>query len=102
MTKISTLHRKWIKRPEYKAAYEGLKAKFQIVERLIEVRIACGLSQEELARRMGTSRSTIARLESGIFIPSMRTLTKFANATNCELRIQFKQLPKSLQSRAVA
>ena len=102
MTKISTLHKKWSKEPAYKAAYDSLKAEFQFAEQLIEVRIKSGLSQEELAQKMGTSQSTIARLESGASMPSMRTLSKFAKATNCELRIQFKQLPKSSRSKVAA
>jgi transcriptional regulator with XRE-family HTH domain len=39
---------------------------------------------------MGTSQSTIARLESGASMPSMRTLAKFALATNSQLQIFFK------------
>jgi len=100
MTKISTLHKRWSKEPAYKAAYDSLKAEFQFAEQLIEARIKSGLSQEELAQKMGTSQSTIARLESGTSMPSMRTLTKFARATNCEMQIQFKQRPKSSRSRA--
>jgi hypothetical protein len=61
MSKISTLHKKWSKEPAYKAAYDSLKAEFQFAEQLIEVRIKSGLSQEELAQKMGTSQSTIAR-----------------------------------------
>lgn len=102
MTKISTLHKKWSKEPAYRAAYDSLKAEFQLAEQLIEARIRSGLSQEELAQRMGTSQSTIARLESGTSMPSMRTLAKFANATNCDVRIQFKQRPKSSRSKVAA
>ena len=102
MTKISTLHKKWSKEPTYKAAYDSLKAEFRLAEQLIEARINSGLSQEELAKKMGTSQSTIARLESGASMPSMRTLSKFAKATNCEMQIQFKQLPKSSRSKVAA
>ena len=102
MTKISTLHKMWSKEPAYKAAYDSLRAEFQLAEQLIEARIKSGLSQEELAQKMGTSQSTIARLESGSSMPSMRTLSRFAKATNCEMQIQFKQLPKSSRSKAAA
>ena len=102
MTKISNLHKKWSKESAYKAAYESLKAEFQLAEQLIEARIKSGLSQEELAQKMGTSQSTIARLESGTSMPSMRTLTRFAEATSCEMQIQFKQRPKSSRSRPAA
>jgi len=53
-------------------------------------RIKSGLSQKELADKMGTSQSSIVRLESGTSMPSMTTLNKFAEATNCQLQIQFK------------
>lgn len=92
MTKISTLHQQWSKDPAYQAAYDSLNPEFELAEKLIEVRVNSGLSQEELARKMGTSQSTVARLESGSAMPSMRTLSKFAQATNCEMEIHFKPI----------
>jgi hypothetical protein len=50
MTKISTLHKKWGKDPAYKAAYVNLSPEFQLAERMIEVRVKSGLSQDELAK----------------------------------------------------
>lgn len=100
MTKISTLHKKWGKDPAYKAAYVNLSPEFQLAERMIEVRVKSGLSQDELAKRMGTSQSTIARLESGSSMPSMRTLSKLALATNCEMQIHFKPRLKAVNARA--
>jgi transcriptional regulator with XRE-family HTH domain len=88
--------------PAYKAAYDSLKAEFQLAELLIEARIKSGLFEEELAHKMGTSQSTIARLESGSSISSIRTLPKFAKATTWEMQIQFKQLPKSSCSKVAA
>jgi DNA-binding XRE family transcriptional regulator len=90
MTKISTLHQEWMKKPGYKAAYESTRAELELAQQLIETRIKRGLSQGELATKMGTSQSTIARLESGKSMPSMRTLTKFAEATQAELQITFR------------
>ena len=90
MTKITTLHQRWMKTPGYKNAYEESRIEFELARQLIEARIKSGLSQEELAEKMGTSQSSIARLESGTSMPSMRTLNKFAKATNCQLQIQFK------------
>jgi transcriptional regulator with XRE-family HTH domain len=52
--------------------------------------VPASLEHGELAIKMGTSQSTIARLESGKSIPSMRTLTKFAQATQAELQIIFR------------
>ncbi len=92
MTKISTLHKRWMKTPGYKGAFEESRIEFELAHALIEARIKSGLSQEELANRMHTSQSTIARLESGLSLPSMRTLTKFAEATNSEIQIQLKPM----------
>ena len=90
MSKITTLHQRWLKSPGYKEALEESQAEFELARQLIETRIKSGLSQEQLASKMGTSQSTIARLESGASMPSIRTLTKFAQATNSQLQILFK------------
>lgn len=100
MTKISKLHEKWSKSPAYKAAYESLDTEFKLAEMLIDVRVKSGLSQEQLAKKMGTSQSTIARLESGSAMPSMRTLSKLALATNSEMQIHFRPRLKPARSRA--
>ena len=55
----------WRKDPEYVAAYHALEEEFALANALIGARAHAGLTQEELAERMGTSQSAIARLESG-------------------------------------
>ena len=92
MTKITALHNRWLKTPDYKKEFDASKMEFELARHLIQARIQSGLSQEQLAAKMGTSQSTIARLESGSSMPSMRTLTKFARATNSQLQILFKPL----------
>lgn len=69
MTKISTLHKSLLKDPAYKAAYGSLSTEFELAQKLIEVRVKSGMSQGELAQKMGTSQSAIARLESGSAMP---------------------------------
>ena len=101
MTKIATLHQRWMKTPGYKDAYEESRIEFELARQLIEARIKSGLSQVDLADKMGTSQSSIARLESGTSMPSMRTLNKFAEATNCQLQIQFKPV-RSARIRVAA
>jgi len=90
MTKISELHQNWLKSPGYKKFFDSTDGEFALARQLIEARIKRGMSQSELAVKMGTSQSTIVRLESGKTLPSMRTLCKFAKATNSELQIKFK------------
>jgi len=90
MTKISTLHKKWMKDPEYRKEYDALEEEFA----LIEARARAGLSQAELAKRMKTTQSVIARLESGRTTPSTRTLQRFAAATGHRLKISFEPMEK--------
>ena len=90
MTKIADLHKKWMKDPEYRREYEGLEEEFALASAIIAARAQAGLTQEELATRMETSQSAIARLESGRTIPSGRTLKRFARATGTRLRISFE------------
>ena len=89
MTKVSELHREWSKDPEYRAEYERRGPKFALARALIEARTRARLTQSELAERMVTTQSVVARLESGRVCPSTRTLEKVARATGTRLRIHF-------------
>lgn len=77
----------WHKDPEYMKEYDALEEEFALASQIIGARARAGLSQAELAERMNTSQSAIARLESGRFRPSTRTLQKLAAATGSKLRI---------------
>jgi ribosome-binding protein aMBF1 (putative translation factor) len=90
MTKLTDLHKKWMKDPAYRLEYEALEEEFALASAIIEARSRAGLTQEELAAKMETSQSAIARLESGRMIPSGRTLKRFAKATGTRLRISFE------------
>jgi DNA-binding XRE family transcriptional regulator len=67
--------------PKVMAYYKELEPKYSIIRSMVKARIDSGLSQEEIARRMETSQSSIARLESGNQMPSLNTLFKYAKAT---------------------
>ncbi|HEU0142259.1 MAG TPA: helix-turn-helix transcriptional regulator [Bryobacteraceae bacterium] len=90
MTKLKDLHRRWSKDRDYKAEYDALDEEFQIARALIEARTRAGLSQTELARRMKTSQSYVARIEGGKVRPSTDALQRFAQATGTRLRILFE------------
>lgn len=90
MTKIRDLHRRWSKNAEYKEAYDALEEEFDLARALIEARTAAGLSQAQLARRMKTSQSYVARIEGGKVRPSTEALERFAHATGTRLRITFE------------
>jgi transcriptional regulator with XRE-family HTH domain len=78
MTKIKKLHKTWMKDPAYRKAYGALEEEFTVMAAIAKARRRPGLSQAELARRMKTTQSTVARLESGRGQPSTRTLLRFA------------------------
>jgi transcriptional regulator with XRE-family HTH domain len=73
--------------PAFMAEYDALEEEFALASQLIGARARAGLTQEELAERMNTSQSAIARLESGRSRPSTRTLERLAAATGSRLRI---------------
>lgn len=79
----------WRKDPEYVREYDALEEEFALASAVIGARAHAGLTQEELAERMGTSQSAIARLESGRSRPSTTTLARLAAATGTKLRVSF-------------
>ena len=71
-----------------KAEYDALAPEFEIAAELRKARLRAGLSQAELATRMGTSQSTIARAESGQTLPSTKTLLRYAQATGSKFHVR--------------
>ena len=90
MARISGMHKKWMKEPKYRKAYNALEEEFALASAAMEVRNRAGLTQAELARKMGTTQPVVARLESGRSRPSMRTLERLAEATGLRLLISFE------------
>lgn len=90
MTKVTKLHERWMDEPEYRTAYEELAPEFEVASAVIAARSHAGLSQEELAERMDTKQSLIARLESGTQNTTIKTLGRIAEATGTQLKISFE------------
>lgn len=90
MTDWPTLRNRLLADPAIRAEYEAFADEFALVEELMKARAHSGLTQEEIARRMGTTQSVVARLESGKSMPSTRTLKKYAEATGTRLVIRFE------------
>ena len=70
-----------------KKAYNKLGPEFDFISIFIKKRIEKGLSQEELAKRVGTRQSAISRLESGRYNPSLKILRKVAQVLDAEVKI---------------
>ena len=65
MSKVSDLHKKWSRDSDYRKAFDELKPEFDLARSLIEARLGAGLTQAQLAKRMKTTQSVVARLEGG-------------------------------------
>jgi predicted transcriptional regulator len=87
MTKIADLKKRLMANEEFRAEYEKADAEFAVLEALVRARTKANLTQAELARRIGTTQSAIARLEGGRVSPSLATLRRYADATGAKLQI---------------
>lgn len=88
---FDTLHARWIKDPEYRREYEKLGPEFEIAKQIIDARIKRKITQEELARRMGTGQAVISRLENANAKPSLSLIQRLADALNLKVELKFTQ-----------
>jgi len=99
MKKFNDLHKRWMTDdPEYRAEYDALAGEFELPEAMVTARKCGKLSQTDVAERMETTQSAIARLEAGKTDPQVSTLRAYARATGTELVIEFR--PKAEHSPA--
>jgi transcriptional regulator with XRE-family HTH domain len=82
---LKEIKKELLKDKEFKEFYENLGLAFEISEMIINLRIKNGLTQKELADKVGTKQSSIARLESGKITPSISFLEKIAKACKTTL-----------------
>ena len=91
MTKLKDLKKRLMEEPEFREEYARADDEFALIEALVRARTAAKLTQAELARRIGTTQSAIARLEGGGVSPSFATLRLYAEATGTRLTVGFVQ-----------
>ena len=87
---LSALKQKAFDNPEVKNAYDELSEEFELISTLITMREKSGLTQDEVAKKMGTRAPNISRLESGRANPSLKTLVSYAHACGFKLDLGFK------------
>ncbi len=88
MTKLADLKKRLMADQAFREEYEKADAEYRLIESLIQARIRARLSQAELARRIGTTQSAIARLEGGNVSPTLSTLKRYAEATGARLQVE--------------
>lgn len=79
--------REQLKDPEFKREYDALEPEFAIIRSIIRKRLQNGMSQKQLAQKMGTQQSALSRLESGTYNPSLAFLKKVSSALGGKLKI---------------
>ncbi len=79
-----------LKDEAFKAEYEKLKPRYEAVEQIIRARKEQNITQSELAKRVGTQKSNISRLESGNYNPSLDFLVKVAESLGKSLSVRIK------------
>lgn len=87
---LSKLKNKAFQNPEVKGAYDDLGTEFNLISSLITMREQSGLTQDQVAEKMGTKSPNISRLESGRSNPSLKTLANYAQACGFKLDLGFK------------
>ncbi len=93
MMSHNQLKKKALKKRSVRKEYDVLKPEFNLLREMLKARNDAGLSQAEVAERMGTKPPAVTRLESsltsGSHSPSISTLKKYAEAVGCHLVIKF-------------
>ena len=88
MTDFDVLKAQMLQDPKFKAEYDRLGPIYEVVWELIEARHQAGLTQAELAARIGTTQSAIARLENARHMPSLAMVARYAQAVGQRLEVR--------------
>ncbi len=86
--------KKALAHPGVKNEYDALLPVYELRKKLIQMRVSKGLTQAEVAKKMGTNKSNISRLECGekISFPTLATITKYAGALGYKVTVEFESI----------
>jgi len=90
MIDFKKIKKEWMKDPEFVKEYEALEEEFSLASALISARANADMTQQDVAKKMETSQSYIAKLEGGEVSPTMKALKRYAAATGSRLKIVFE------------
>jgi ribosome-binding protein aMBF1 (putative translation factor) len=88
MTSHKTLKERLLNDPKVKAEYDRLGPVYEIVGLMVEARHDAGLTQKDVAERMGTKQSVIARLENAHHLPTLEFVARYASAIGRKVDIK--------------
>ncbi len=89
LVKFKKYKKELLKDSEFKKNYDELEEEYSLVKEILRKRTEKNMTQKELAKRIGTKQSAIARLESGEYNPTIKFLKKVAKALDSKLKIEF-------------
>jgi ribosome-binding protein aMBF1 (putative translation factor) len=92
MKSYSRVRKELLRNKRIKKTYDELGPEFELIQMIIEKRTNRGLTQAQLAKKVGTKQSAISRLEGGASNPSLVFLLKLAKALGVELRVSLRNL----------
>lgn len=92
MTDFDDVRKKWMQDPEFVKEYEALEEEFSLASAMIAARAHADMTQQDVAEKMETSQSYIAKLEGGTVSPTMKALRRFAEATGSRVKITFEPM----------
>lgn len=95
MKSYKNIKKEFLKDKEVKKSYDELEGEFSVVRLIIKKRIESGLTQAELAKKVGTKQSAISRLESGEYNPTLSFLYKITEALGSQICISIKDRQKT-------
>jgi transcriptional regulator with XRE-family HTH domain len=89
-TSLREFRARALARPDVKREYDRLAGEFEFLDEILSARAAAGLTQAEVAARIGTTQSAVARLESSVrgHSPSIATLQRYAAALGYKLQVR--------------
>ena len=92
-----------LSRPDVRREYDRLADEFAFLDQILKARADAGLTQAEVASRIGTTQSAIARLETGggKHSPSLATLQRYATALGYKVRVQLVKEPAPAAARHI-
>lgn len=90
MRSYTAFKKKMLKNPLLRKEYDDLGPEYQILQKMLDERLKSGLTQAQLARKIGTKQSAIARFESGTTNPTIQFLHKMADALDVRLKISIR------------
>jgi DNA-binding XRE family transcriptional regulator len=90
MKTLKQLKSEWMTDASTHSEYLALADEFNMARELVAARTRAGLTQAEVAERMGTTQSVVARLEGGKRQPSLRTVQRYAQAIGCRATVKLE------------